>query len=299
VTTFGTTDIGDPCPRHVQLRLAGEARGEYQTALYGGQLGHKCLEILYDGFKATKILPDADEFEAAMAQATKIVVAMAEAERRPLSDSVVKNQKTIARDTLTLIVQYWERFAPRENEVVVGTECPVYLTIDVDGEEAVFTSHLDLLIQDTTTGSLRVEDWKFGDEAPCQSYLARNPQLGLYWLSVRYGQVGIPDALGEPVWTEFGEWPDVYWVHMKNLKPFARKTTIGDETFVKGDTRPRDRILMRVVHHEDGEAALRATIATRVRMMRAGLWPAMPDKQGCRFCDTRRACPECTAYGAH
>ena len=49
--------------------------------------------------------------------------------------------------------------------------------------------------------------------------------------------------------------------------------------------------LVEVNYTDDGRDAARAEIATRIRMMRADLWPTNPDPEGCRHCDTRVGCP--------
>ena len=283
-----TTDLMEPCPRRVQLRLEGKRIGETTGALMFGQVWHEARAACYaagvwDEFRSAGILIDA--WARCEAENAK--------NRQPISDAVRKNETTTKAEIARLLASYGERVASRVHRLI-GCELPIRCAVVVDGECVEFASHLDVLFRDSA-GRLVLDDDKTGDESPCMDYLRRNKQLAMYAYAIRHGTVWLD---GEPV--EFGEWPVVNWVQVDALKTYGRKTTVKEVDFAsgellervyeKGEARPLDRIVMQAPIHESRSASILADFADHVRMRRAGLMPALPDKQGCRLCESRSFC---------
>jgi hypothetical protein len=283
-----TTDLMDSCPRRVELRLAGKRIGETPSALMFGQVWHETRAACYaagvwDEFRASGIL--LDSWAKCEADNTK--------NRQPLTEAVKKNATTTQAEISRLLGHYGERVACRAKKLI-GCELPIRCSLVVDGEAVEFASHLDVLFRDAD-GRLTLDDDKTGDEAPSMDYLRRNKQLAMYAYAIRHGTVWVD---GEPV--EFGEWPIVNWVHVRNLNTYGRKTTVKEVDFVtgelldrvyeKGEHRPIDRVVMTAPIHERRTPAILADFAQHVRMRRLGLMPANPDKQGCRACESRSFC---------
>ena len=283
-----TSDLTEPCPRRVELRLAGKRIGETTSALMWGQVWHEARAGCYaagvwDELRAAGILIDA--WNKCVAENIK--------NRMPLTEAVVKNESATKAEIAKYLAAYGERVAPRVKKMI-GQELPIRCTIIVDGEAVEFASHLDVLFRDHT-GRLTLDDDKTGDEAPTMDYLRRNKQLGIYAYAIRHGTVWVD---GEPV--EFGEWPIVNWIHVPGMRTYGRKTTIKEVDFTsgelvervyeKGEARPIERVVMTAPIHEQRAASIVSDFAQHVRMRRLGIMPAMPTKTGCFLCDSRVHC---------
>lgn len=284
VQEFHTSDISDSCLMHVKLRLGGKVIGETPGALYRGQLFNDALGLLY-----TRDKWDRPACESAIMDAAVGVAAKSLTENRPYTKAVGVNLTTHNAEVLALVVQYAQRFTPRSDEKVIGVELPIRFTLEHERleEPAEFASHLDLLYR-RADGRLVVDDFKLRDEHPSGAFLARWPQGGIYYLAVRYGEV-----LVDGEWLEFAEWPIVRWIDATALAPYGKAytNTHTGEVFKKGDLKPAERVQRVAPFLPEGEPALRDMLAERVAMMRAGFFPAMPDPEGCQFCDSRAHCP--------
>lgn len=290
-----TSDLTKPCPRQVALRLEGKAIGSTQSAKAWGLLWHEAVTTCHMVGKftpaaASSIVPDAWDR----------VAKKAAAENSPLSDTVKRDLTTIMAEVAALIPVYGERCVPLIGKVI-GCELPIRATIDVDGEPVDFASHIDLLCRDKD-GGLVVWDWKGGKDAPSHYELSRNMQFGTYGLACRYGSVMVD---GE--WVEFSEWPSLYWVQVRNLKPFGRATVLSewdtekmervDVSYEKGQHRPIGKIVIPSGVYPEGEAEILRRFEEHVRMRRSGLMPAIPGEH-CQFCDSRKWCNGLGGTGA-
>lgn len=286
ITEIHTSDLTARCLKTVELRHVGKIKAEATTALYRGLLFGECCRLIHDrGQWENPALP------GVMLDAAKAVANQLRDERRPFSDSVNKSTPILQAEVLRLVEFYANRqrghFA---NTRLIGCELPIRLTLDIDGEEQEFASHLDLLYR--KDNRLIVRDWKLREDAPTSNYLGRHMQMGIYWLSVKYGKVMVGDE-----WIAFDEFPMVEWFDAERLSVYKRATTIldqetGEEVKVPaGTARPIEKIVLPVVFQPEQEAALLSEITTRVRMFRAGLYPTNPDPIGCHLCESNRWCP--------
>jgi len=287
-----TSDLMDACPKRVQLRHEGKIIGETPGALYRGQLFHEAVAGLYQRNKW-----DRPACEAAILAAARVVAETAKRENRPFTEAVANGASTHQAEVLDLVVQYAARFHPMPQDKIIGCELPIRWTMEHPSlpEPVNFASHIDLLFRRDTL--LCVYDYKLRQDDPSRAFLARNPQLGLYWLMVRYGQVCID--VDADLWVAFGEWSAVAWVHAPALAPYGKAytNTHTGEAFKKGDLRPADKVVRWCGFHPDQEGALRDALAERVGMMRAGFFPAIPDPVGCGLCEAWKHCPRYDAIG--
>lgn len=284
VAEFHTSDISDPCLKHVQLRHDGKVIGDTPGALYRGQLFNDALGILY-----TRNAWDRPACEAAIVAASKGVEAKSKVENRPFTKAVAESLTTHNAEVLALVVQYAQRFAPRSDDKLIGVELPVRFTLEHERLDAPaeFASHLDLLYR-RGDGRLVCPDFKLRKDSPSPAFLQRWPQGAIYWLAIRYGTVLVNDD-----WITFEEWPVMQWIDATNLAPYGKAYTHPGtgEVFKKGDVKPEGRIVLHAPFLPQGEQAARDMLAERVAMMRAGFFPAMPDVEGCGYCDARSGCP--------
>lgn len=263
------------------LTHAGKRIGWTTSALYRGSLFHAAI-------KHAQLL-DADNIFAiadAVSKAHAEVVHEAEAGGRPLSQAVKNDQSAIQNEVCELVSEAIARvLAPNGRWINWHMEVPIRWTLTDDRLKGPvnFASHLDAI----NLGDMpRVVDWKTGESRPTGAYLTRSLQLGLYWLMVRHGSVMIDGD-----WVELDTWPTVEWIVVDNLKPYGKKTVVGEREFAKGDHRPLESVLMEArlvpgVHdqwHID-------RLVERVLMGEAGFWPHNPDPVGCHVCDCRVAC---------
>jgi len=268
-----TSELTARCMKAVELRLNGKVYAETGEALFKGVVGHEILRRMHLGLDtATGIV------EWAIQQQKN--------EGMPCSESVVRNANDYANEVRNVCDLYWARFGSKLK--TLGCELPVRGTIEVDGEDVNFASHIDILAR-TSEGKLMVYDWKFREDKATRPYMQRNLQTAMYWWVMRNGQVRIGEQ-----WFAMREEVDVAIIDMWGFKPYAKATSGIDDNgepraFVKGDPRP----LHTIIHHGHykDEAAILNEFATRVRMMRAGLWPTNPDPQGCMACQSRTYCP--------
>lgn len=285
-----TTELSEPCQRKVQLTAEGKRVGSMPTALYRGNLIHAATRLCHERGRW-----DEGAVETALIDAGGIVARQAKDENRPLTEAVTKSCTIIMAECARMLAAYGQLVAPLFVKVI-ALEAPIRLTLDVDGEPAEFASHIDFIARDKD-GRLCIPDWKSGSDAPTRAYLNRNIQLALYWLACHDGLIQVDGWTG---WQNLGEWPRMAWVHMNNLLPYGRKTTVVDQdtgeevTYEKGQKRPLNKIVQWCDYLPECADAVRAELATRVRMRRAGLYPAHPDPVGCFLCECRDFCPSWT-----
>lgn len=283
VAELHTSDLTSACLKRVELRLAGKQFAETQTAVAKGQLFHELVSAWWAGTATSD----------RNLEAFDVCARRARDEGQPFSAAVLANRDEIEGEAVRWMGLYEQRFAAlRERVSVVGVELPIRYTLDVDGEPQEFASHLDLLYTDGNRTVIR--DWKTGEESPHFAFLRRNIQLGLYWLAVREGEVCIDRDLDQ--WVNIGEWASVEWVHVRALEPYKKACPgINDAgepvNFKKGDLRPMRNVVKEVTYVPAQAEALKDELRTRVRMVRAGLWPANPDPVGCGLCNSKAFCP--------
>jgi len=259
-----------------------------QTALYRGSFAGKMLEELHNADKW-----EPADIAAAGLLAVKRIKDEIKTEGRVISDSVKENYEKIHAECIEGVSQYANRFAERWQECKhIGCEIPIRWTHN----GIRFASHLDLVVRDTHNvwgrgkDRLLIIDWKWRQDAPTIDYLARSPQLMLYCLATRYGELLIDDF-----WTPMDEWPAICWLHMPHLKVYKKKTHTKDEqgvevTYEKGDSRPDGAILRWAPFKQDRAADMIDELMTKVAMYEAGLFPMNPTPVGCFLCPSREWC---------
>jgi len=278
-----TTDLMTACPKLVQLRHEGKTIKEAPGAMFLGSLFHEAARILHE-----RSLWAEDE-TGIVAESLGTVLEMYRSEGKLPTPAVMNNLDGHAATVARWIGLYSERFAGYFARCkVLGLEVPVRCSIDVDGYPVEFASHMDILFRDEH-GMLCFWDWKTGEDSPAQAFLERNMQLGMYAYSLLAGTVRIFDE-----WESMGELALGAWIHVRNLAPYSRATQAKDDAgekrqFVKGDQRPLRSVVREQMY--TNLAPVVDQFATRVRMYRAGLFPAFADPEACRYCEGRMACP--------
>lgn len=275
-TDLHTTDLTAACPKSVELRLHGRVIPQGTGALFFGNLWHAAVKKLYEAHGTpTQCVMDA---------MPEVIAAMKE-EGRELTKATEEGRHEDAATIIKWLTVYSTNYMI---DGEVHLEVPCRITLEVDGEPQNFASHIDLL---QVNSRVLVRDWKSQEESPTPAFLSRNLQLGLYWLMVRYGQVMIG---GE--WVRIGKSPTVQWLHVRSLNPYGKATEATDENgqkrkYAKGEARPYGSVVKTIVYADEQESAIIEALATRVRMFRAGLHPAIPDPVGCFVCESNQFCP--------
>jgi len=292
-----TSDLTSPCMRAVLHRLLGESLNVVPSAMARGLIAGATLEICHDN-----CLTEPDLVVEACKDALLNVRDSLSSEGRQFSDSVEANLEQIVLDVISMAGHYVERFGGRLVCCAkLGTEVPIRMTVEhpMFDEPVEFASHLDAIFRDTEgvfgmgKDRLIVWDWKWRKDAPTGSYLHRNMQLGMYALACLKG--AICRNVQMDIWEMPCELPAVAWVHLPHLFPYKRKTVTksgdGEETvFVKGDSRPEDRILQWVYHSHESLDTITDDFAQRVHMMQMGMFPKTVSVQGCQTCPSEQWC---------
>lgn len=281
--TVQTTPLMANCLRSVQLRREGKIIGGTGEALFKGVLGHEMLQrrLLGTGIPTSDLVA--------------WTIQKQRDENMPCSASVIENATKYAAEVELVVEQYMKRVAP-SIATLIGCELPIRCTINIDGEQVEFQSHIDVLYRDTE-GWLTIADFKFRDESATRPYLERNMQLGMYWYAARHGSIRIEESMD--LWVQYVEPVRCVLVDMWGFKPYSRKTAYIDDNGepqegAKGDTRPLHTIVKHCNFQDAAEGWLIEELTTRVRMMRANLWPMNPSPQGCMTCQSR---PHCKPFG--
>lgn len=278
-----SSDLTARCLREVYHRHAGEVDAECPTAMYRGNIAGEALRMIrmgeWDGKRTS------DGMIALASRAADAVDGVLVAENRPASAGAQKARTEIIGEVARHVGHYLKRVPADNVSRVIGCEVPVRCTFMVDGEAIEFASHLDYVWR-STSGLLVVDDDKWREDQPTWEYLRRNEQFACYAYACRHGELLVG---GE--WIEFREWPLLRWIDLANFKPYTRKTVCGDgEEYAKGDDRPLDKLIRHVPYDDVSGPRIEAMVAERVRMMRAGLWPANSDPIGCQVCQSKRYC---------
>lgn len=283
ISEIHTSDFA-ACPRSVQLRHEGKRIIECTTALYVGKLWHEAARIWHETTEHSIngcVLAAVDAVDRQLAEEKMLVSATVKSEYQ---DHAVQVSKWLARyaDIIRPVLDAGYR---------AYCEVPMRLTLTIDGEDQEFASHLDLLMIHGEYPPL-VYDWKTGKDDPSPFYLARNLQFGLYYLAVAHGRLHIDGG-----WKKINAAPLMRWVQVRNLSPYARATEGTDDngekrTFTKGESRPMSKIV-RTINIEN-ESNIVSALSDYVRMFRAGIYPMIPDAEGCGYCNSSKWCPRFT-----
>jgi hypothetical protein len=290
ITEVHTGDLTADCPRRVLLARSGKIVGTMPGAMYRGNLAGEALRMMHEqGREWTRTV-----IESVVLQAAEAVAETAKRENRPLTNAVLDNKHSTMTEVVRALLEYGARVAPRVH-TLIGCELPIRWTIDVDGEPQEFASHLDILYRDSDDW-LCFDDWKWRDDAPGFHYLSRNLQFASYAYALKHGSVLVYPSDGDEGWIQFHEWPLAYWIHLDALRPYGKAVTCRDDDgeerqFKRGDARPLRAIVRQAWVMEAKEQAIVDALSERVRMMRAGLWPAIPDPVGCGLCESNNWCP--------
>jgi hypothetical protein len=170
---------------------------------------------------------------------------------------------------------------------LVGLELPCRMTLVLDGVPINFASHIDALVRHSWGYSIL--DWKWRMDSPTQAGLDRDLQLGMYRLMADRGHFLIGGG-----WRVLEGRARVGIVHLPYLRPVGRKTSwVDPETgeqieLLKGDARPIERAVRWANHRH--LVAIVSAFEERVRMIRAGLFPAMPSMVECMTCESEAWC---------
>lgn len=291
VKVVHTSELMNPCPRQALLRIEGKEHRIAQTALVTGLVGHAALQ----GVTEEPELTTCTAVELAWDETARKLLD----EGRSMAAAVVAGEEDIKSEVQAIVDRYRATVSPMVTRLI-GCELPVSLEVPVgDGEPITFESHIDKLYigADPLTGEEAVVlvDWKFYGDGPSSPFIARSLQLGMYQYAVKHDGVMV------------GDWPFImpdrplrcYWAHMNYFRPYKRKQKVtepdGEQVeYQAGDSRPMHRCMLNATVTDWDK--LLAAFAERVEMMRAGIWPAMPEPKRCMLCQSNYACDAWGAY---
>lgn len=279
--TVHSSDLTAECMRSVRLRLEGKQKGEYTASLYLGQLIHLSLAKLHEArrrwdFGATRLL----DVERTVSEAVQIMEGLSIKEGRPISLAVSNNISRIIEEAQDICKRYVIRLGPILDQSFSWVERPVSFETQV----FKFASHIDLLFRDKDTGRLHIWDWKMRRESPTFEYLSRNLQMSMYAAAAVYGKIRVGDD--DDTWINMNEIPVVSWIHLPNLRPYAR----GGSGYKKGDDRDLNKIIRSVEYTREGLASAILEANSRALAMGAGYWPTNPEPTRCLLCESRSSC---------
>jgi hypothetical protein len=294
VSELHTTDLTDSCPQRVLLRWEGKLLPHAPTALVRGMVAGSACRYMHESMAWDK--EDAPDY--AMDYAWKQTMQDLEEDQRILTEAVEKNKDAMLKEIRNVLDQYIARLGPLfAKSEFVGCETPCTMTLD----GVKFASHTDLIVRDSGNvfgygkGRLIIFDWKWRQESPSRAYLARNLQFATYWLMARQGEFLIED------WAGYTPLPDadnaqLVWLHLPNLKPYTRKTiTYNDNQeqheYKKGDVRPLRSILKTTQYTDTDTTHIERALTRRVKMYKAGFFPATPEPNKCSLCEAESFCP--------
>ena len=172
-----------------------------------------------------------------------------------------------------------ERFvawqAGHEHADLVGVEVPFEARVEVEGEVVVLAGKVDRL-ERTSTGDLRVVDFKTGRSLPTQADAAASPQLGVYQLAIEAGGFeehapGAHSAGASLVYLRHDATPG--WPKDFRQPSLAEKPHLGDD--------PDEHEHPTWVHQQ---------VASARRVLASGAFDARPGGH-CQWCAVRSSCP--------
>jgi len=181
------------CPRKFYYKYIAKVELEdapEQIATFMGSRAHDCLEYLYERVgKGIVPTPEAlkERFDAAWKeQWTK--------------DIVIHDREMTGADYQKLgwrcVEQYYRRFHPFDQAVVVGLEQMIRFPLD-DAEKYGMVGYIDRLAK-TADGIWQIHDYKTNSRLPTQQDMDANPQLAYYEIGVRRRWKGVKRV--ELVW---------------------------------------------------------------------------------------------------
>lgn len=181
------------CPRKFYYKYIAKVELEdapEQIATFMGSRAHDCLEYLYERVgKGIVPTPEAlkERFDAAWKeQWTK--------------DIVIHDREMTSADYQKLgwrcVEQYYRRFHPFDQAVVVGLEQIIRFPLD-DAEKYGMVGYIDRLAK-TADGIWQIHDYKTNSRLPTQQDMDANPQLAYYEIGVRRRWKGVERV--ELVW---------------------------------------------------------------------------------------------------
>lgn len=301
-------DLSRSCPMQVKLKQEHKWKNEMPTAMFRGSFAGKALELLHFRHKPEE-WNISDNVHGCLIDAAISVNSECERDGRMLTDAVIKNMDVITKEVTTAVQAYINRFASKFAKCeLVGVEIPMRMSLKHGDGTFKFASHYDLVFIDPDNvwgqgaGRWHLWDWKWLDKMPVYEYLIRAKQPQLYQLCLYLGWSLLPnkftgDKGTEGTWIQAKKWVSTALIYIPSLKPYARKTTdLNPSTgvlteFKKGDERPMSRIVRRCTMRKDRIKDIAHSLLELPRMMRDGHFPAIPDKLGCRLCESSDWCP--------
>lgn len=181
------------CPRKFYYRYIAKVELEEspeQIATFMGSRAHDCLEYLYDRVgKGVVPSPEAlkDRFDAVWKE-------------QWTADIVIHDKEMTGADYRNLgwrcVEQYYRRFHPFDQAVVVGLERMIRFPLD-DGKKYGMVGYIDRLAK-TADGTWQIHDYKTNSRLPTQADKDADPQLAYYEIGVRRMWEGVKRV--ELVW---------------------------------------------------------------------------------------------------
>lgn len=158
---------------------------------------------------------------------------------------------------------------------VVGVEVPFRAEVEVDGATVVLTGSVDRL-ERTSSGDLRVVDFKTGRTLPTVADAAASPQVGVYQLAIEQGGfdehvAGAHSAGGSMVYLRHDGSPG--WPKDFRQPSLAEKPHLSED--------PEELAYPTWVHHQVAQAR---------RVLASGRFDAQPGGH-CQWCPVRSSCP--------
>ena len=181
------------CPRKFYYKYIAKVELEdapEQIATFMGSRAHDCLEHLYARV-GNGIVPTLEVLKERFDAAWK---------EQWTKDIVIHDREMTGADYQKLgwrcVEQYYRRFHPFDQAVVVGLEQMIRFPLD-DAEKYGMVGYIDRLAK-TADGIWQIHDYKTNSRLPTQQDMDANPQLAYYEIGVRRRWKGVKRV--ELVW---------------------------------------------------------------------------------------------------
>jgi len=181
------------CPRKFYYKYIAKVELEdasEQIATFMGSRAHDCLEHLYARV-GKGIVPTLEVLKERFDAAWK---------EQWTKDIVIHDREMTGADYQKLgwrcVEQYYRRFHPFDQAVVVGLEQMIRFPLD-DAEKYGMVGYIDRLAK-TADGIWQIHDYKTNSRLPTQQDMDANPQLAYYEIGVRRRWKGVKRV--ELVW---------------------------------------------------------------------------------------------------
>lgn len=168
----------EECPLRYKLTYIDRVRRETEgiEAFLGSRV-HDTLQKCYEDARRTRILT-----------LNELLAFYDAAWRKEWHTNVVVSRKDLTADHYRqlgskLLATYYQRFAPFDSDLTIGTELRLNFPLD-DGGHYVINGIIDRLAR-TPDGTLWVHDYKTGAHLPSQADADADRQLALYQLGVQ------------------------------------------------------------------------------------------------------------------